>query len=314
MRIVVTGGAGFIGSHLSRRLVDEGHRVAVVDNLDDYYAPALKRADLRQLADSTLFSFQEADICDSSRIEQVFTAEQPEAVIHLAARVGVRPSLERPLDYEETNVRGTMIILEAARRWGVGKFLFASSSSVYGNTRRVPFTEEDHQMLPISPYAATKIAGEKMCYAYSHLYALPVICLRLFTVYGPRQRPDLAIHKFAKLIDAGRAVPFYGDGNTARDYTYIDDIVEGFHAALRLDERYEVINLGNSHPVRLTELISVLEEKLGKQAILERLPPQPGGVNMTCADISKAARLLGYSPRTSLPEGIGKFVECLRQR
>ena len=194
----------------------------------------------------------------------MFAAEQPEAVIHLAARVGVRPSLERPLDYEESNVRGTVIVLEAARRWGVGKFLFASSSSVYGNTPRVPFTEEDHQILAISPYAATKIAGEKMCYAYSHLYALPVICLRLFTVYGPRQRPDLAIHKFAMLIDSGRAVPFYGDGNSARDYTYIDDIVAGFHGALHLDASYEVINLGNSHPVRLTELISVLEEKLGK--------------------------------------------------
>src|SRR5579872_705126 len=308
MRILVTGGAGFIGSHLCERLLGEGHEIAILDDLNDFYSPESKRANLALLEAAGPVKFWRGDIRSEKTVSDVFDAHRPEAVFHLAARAGVRPSLACPLLYEETNVRGTLLLLEAARLHGVPKFLFASSSSIYGVANRVPFSEDDHLNLPVSPYAATKIAGEKLCFTWSHLYGLHVICLRFFTVYGPRQRPDLAIHKFARLIEEGKPLPFFGDGSSGRDYTYIDDIVEGLMAALRYDAGYEVFNLGNSHPVRLTELVAELERSLGRRATLDRQPDQPGDVPITYADITKAARLLGYRPQTTFSQGIERFV------
>jgi UDP-glucuronate 4-epimerase len=312
MRILVTGGAGFIGSHLAERLVSSGHCVSIVDDLNDFYSPEVKRANLNAVGAAGPVEFHWCDIRNVDAMDRIVGSFQPEAIFHLAARAGVRPSLEQPLLYEETNVKGTLILLEAARRNGVKKFVFASSSSVYGIANRVPFREDDPVHCPISPYAATKLAAEKFCFTYSHLYRLPVVCLRFFTVYGPRQRPDLAIHKFARLIEAGRPVPFFGDGSSGRDYTYIDDAVSGLLAALSYDTRFEIFNIGNSRPVKLTELVSTLEAALGKPAVLERRPDQPGDVPLTFADISKAGRLLGYQPRTSFEDGIRKFVEWMR--
>ena len=312
MRILVTGGAGFIGSHLAERLVSSGHCVSIVDDLNDFYSPEVKRANLNAVRAAGPVEFHWCDIRNVDAMDRIVGSFQPEAIFHLAARAGVRPSLEQPLLYEETNVKGTLILLEAARRNSVKKFVFASSSSVYGIANRVPFREDDPVHCPISPYAATKLAAEKFCFTYSHLYRLPVVCLRFFTVYGPRQRPDLAIHKFARLIEAGRPVPFFGDGSSGRDYTYIDDAVSGLLAALSYDTRFEIFNIGNSRPVKLTELVSTLEAALGKPAVLERRPDQPGDVPLTFADISKAGRLLGYQPRTSFEDGIRKFVEWMR--
>jgi len=312
MRILVTGGAGFIGSHLAERLVSSGHCVSIVDDLNDFYSPEVKRANLNAVGAAGPVEFHWCDIRNVDAMDRIVGSFQPEAIFHLAARAGVRPSLEQPLLYEETNVKGTLILLEAARRNSVKKFVFASSSSVYGIANRVPFREDDPVHCPISPYAATKLAAEKFCFTYSHLYRLPVVCLRFFTVYGPRQRPDLAIHKFARLIEAGRPVPFFGDGSSGRDYTYIDDAVSGLLAALSYDTRFEIFNIGNSRPVKLIELVSTLEAALGKPAVLERRPDQPGDVPLTFADISKAGRLLGYQPRTSFEDGIRKFVEWMR--
>lgn len=312
MRILVTGGAGFIGSHLCERLLVLGHRVTILDDLNDFYSPAAKRANLAAVAAAGPAEIRIGDIRDAQAVEDVVASCRPEAMIHLAARAGVRPSLEHPLLYEETNVRGTLLLLEAARRHGVKKFIFASSSSVYGAANRVPFREEDHPNLPISPYAATKIAGEKLCFTYAHLYGIRTVCLRFFTVYGPRQRPDLAIHKFARLMASGKPIPFFGDGTTGRDYTYIEDILAGILAALDYDCPYDIFNLGNSHPVSLNEMVKTLEEALGCKAILDRQPEQPGDVPITYADISKSARLLGYLPRTPFAEGIRRFAEWFR--
>ncbi len=246
------------------------------------------------------------------RAFRIIEETRPELIVHLAARAGVRPSLERPLLYEQVNVGGTYILLEAARTFGVRKFVFASSSSIYGETGSVPFRETETADLPISPYAATKIAGEKICYTYSHLYGIGVACLRFFTVYGPRQRPDLAIRKFTEMIDRGQPIPVYGDGSSGRDYTYVDDIVQGVIAAARLDCSFEVFNLGNASPVSLATLIQTIENGLGKKATLRRLPLQAGDVPITYADISKAARMLGYSPHTPFAQGIEKFIEWYR--
>jgi len=312
VRVLVTGGAGFIGSHLCERLLGEGHAVSILDDLNDFYDPALKRRNLDGIRAAGAVDFHHGDICDPDTVERVMTAERPEAIIHLAARAGVRPSLARPLLYERVNVHGTMVLLEAARQAGVGKFLLASSSSVYGIADRVPFSEEESANRPVSPYAATKIAAEKICFTYSHLYGLPVVCLRLFTVYGPRQRPDLAIRKFTELMLAGAAVPVFGDGSSGRDYTYVDDTVAGVIAALHYQTRYEVFNLGNSHPVSLRTLVETLEVELGVRARIERLPDQPGDVPITYADISKARRLLGYQPATPFADGIRRFVRWYR--
>jgi UDP-glucuronate 4-epimerase len=314
MRILLTGGAGFIGSHLSERLLRDGHALTIVDDLNDFYSPAVKRANLDAVRCAGPVTFHEADICDEQKIFVIGWESKPDAIIHLAARAGVRPSLEDPLLYEHVNVRGTTVLLEMARQLGVPKFVFASSSSVYGVADCVPFREDDALNLPISPYAATKIAGEKICFTYAHLYNIRTVCLRLFTVHGPRQRPDLAIHKFTRLISQGKPIPVFGDGSSGRDYTYFSDVIDGIIAALHYDCRFEVFNLGNSHPVDLTTLIRTLEKSLGREATIQRLPNQPGDVPITYADISKAQRLLGYSPRVSFNEGIAEFVTWFSKR
>jgi UDP-glucuronate 4-epimerase len=309
MRILVTGGAGFIGSHLSERLLRDGHDVAILDDLNDFYSPARKERNLEAVRAAGLVGFYHGTICDPALVRRVMQERRPEAIVHLAARAGVRPSLEQPLLYEQVNGYGTTLLLEEARLAGAGKFVFASSSSIYGIANRVPFSEEDHLNLPISPYAATKIAGEKICFTYSHLYGLKAVCLRFFTVYGPRQRPDLAINKFTRLLLEGKPLPVFGDGSSGRDYTFVEDIVAGIVAALHYDCSYEIFNLGNSSPVTLAEMIETLERATGRKAVIERLPNQPGDVPITFADIGKARRLLGYQPCTSFDDGIRRFVE-----
>src|SRR6266496_585660 len=278
--VLVTGGAGFIGSHLVDRLLADGHaRVTVVDNFNEFYDPQIKHANLAGHLERSDFKLVVADIANWQAMDNLFAAGKFDVVVHLAARAGVRPSLADPLAYEETNVRGTYALLEAARRHGVPRFIFGSSSSVYGINSRVPFSEADPIAQPISPYAATKIAGEAACHAYSHLYGMRTVCLRFFTVYGARQRPDLAIHKFARLIAEGRSIPMFGDGSSRRDYTYIDDIVAGLCAAIDYQESlFEIINLGESETIELRRLIELLERAVGKRAVIERRPQQPGDV------------------------------------
>src|SRR6266571_3849208 len=309
--VLVTGGAGFIGSHLVDRLLCEGDaRVTVVDNFNDFYDPAIKRANIAAHIERDDFELVEADIADAGAMNELFRRRDFDCIVHLAARAGVRPSLDDPLAYEETNVRGTFTLLEAARRSGAPKFIFSSSSSVYGINSKVPFSEDDPVANPISPYAATKLAGEAACHVYSHLYDLRVVCLRLFTVYGARQRPDLVIHKFAKLITEGKPLPVFGDGTTRRDHTYIDDIIAGVVAAMRYEQsQFEIINLGESQTIGLRRLVELLEHALGRTAVIDHRSPQPGDLPLTYADISKARRLLGYDPQTKIEEGIQKFVE-----
>jgi UDP-glucuronate 4-epimerase len=313
MKYLVTGGTGFIGSHVAGNLLTSGHEVSILDDLNDFYSPELKRENLAEVAKCGSGRFDHCDICDQKRIAEIVGETRPEVIIHLAARAGVRPSIEQPLLYERVNVHGTMVLLEACRAFGIRKFVFASSSSIYGIANQVPFREDDTAALPISPYAATKIAGEKVCYTYSHLYGIQVVCLRFFTVYGPRQRPDLAIRKFTEKIDRGEPIPVFGDGSSGRDYTYIDDIVQGVMAAAQLDCSYDVFNLGNAHPISLNTLIQTIEECLGKRANIQRLPLQPGDVPITFADIAKARRILGYSPATPFHEGVHKFVDWYQQ-
>jgi UDP-glucuronate 4-epimerase len=309
--ILVTGGAGFIGSHLVDRLLAEGGwRVCVVDDFNDFYAPSVKRENVREHMKSASYRLCEADIRERLRLEDIFREERFDCIVHLAARAGVRPSLSEPMLYVETNINGTLNLLELAREHGVKQFVFGSSSSVYGINAKVPFSEEDPIRQPISPYAATKAAGELVCHTYSHLYGIRCVCLRFFTVYGARQRPDLAIHKFAKLITEGRAIPVFGDGTTRRDYTYIDDIIAGVRAAIDFDASdYEVFNLGESQTVELNKLISLLEKELDRHALVDRQPMQPGDVPQTFADVTKARRLLGYNPQTKIEDGIKRFVE-----
>ncbi|HKC63090.1 MAG TPA: GDP-mannose 4,6-dehydratase [Pyrinomonadaceae bacterium] len=310
-KILVTGGAGFIGSHLVDRLLSEGGwRVTVVDDFNDFFAPEVKRGNVREHLRNSSYSLYEADIRDRARLEQIFREEKFDCIVHLAARAGVRPSLAEPLLYAETNINGTLNLLELARASKVKQFVFGSSSSVYGINAKVPFSEDDPIRQPISPYAATKAAGELICHTYSHLYGIRSVCLRFFTVYGARQRPDLAIHKFAKLMTEDRAIPVFGDGTTRRDYTYIDDIIAGVRAAIDYDQSdYEVFNLGESETVELNELIALLEKELGIRARIDRKPQQPGDVPQTFADIKKARRLLGYNPQTKIEEGIKRFVQ-----
>ncbi len=315
-RILLTGGAGFIGSHLAEELIRRGQKLSIVDNLDNFYALTRKRLNLEAIRQTGSFEFFETDVRDMDALRKVATHVQPEIVIHLAARAGVRPSIEQPALYESVNVAGTVNLLEVAREFKVQRLILGSSSSVYGMSNTVPFCEDDLKARPISPYAATKLAAELMCYTYTHLYRLTTICLRFFTVYGPRQRPDLAIHKFTALIESGNPIPVYGDGSMGRDYTYVDDIVAGVVASLdyvpETDPPFEIFNLGNSRPVRLTELIEQLEAATGKKAIQERLPDQPGDVPITWANIDKAKRLLGYSPMTSMEQGLRNFVDWYR--
>jgi UDP-glucuronate 4-epimerase len=312
MKALVTGSAGFIGSHLCERLLADGNAVVGLDNLDDFYDPAVKRANMSKSMGSDKFRFVEGDIRAPGCIDDVLKSGDVDIVVHLAAKAGVRPSIADPAGYQDVNITGTVVLLEGVKRYGIGKFIFASSSSVYGNNKKVPFSESDNVDFPISPYAATKKAGELICHTYSHLYDIDMTCLRFFTVYGPRQRPDLAIHKFCKLIEAGQAIPVFGDGSMMRDFTYIDDILDGVTAAMERTNGYEIYNLGESRPVRLDELINRIEDALGKKAIIERLPNQPGDVDQTYADVSKAQKELGYEPATQIEVGLKRFVEWLR--
>jgi UDP-glucuronate 4-epimerase len=317
-RVMLTGGAGFIGSHLAEALLHRAMHLTIVDNLDNFYPPSWKKENLEAIRQTGKFEFFELDIRDEKSLREAYKRSRPEVVIHLAARAGVRPSIEQPLLYEQVNVRGTLNLLELSREYGATKFLFGSSSSVYGDDPRCPFSEDQVGLRPISPYAATKLAGEMFCYTYAHLFALPVICLRFFTVYGPRQRPDLAIHKFTALMEAVKPIPIFGDGSTGRDYTYVDDIVAGVLAALEHMPQsadgavFEVFNLGNSHPVKLSELVDLLERVSGHEAIREYKPLQPGDMRLTWADISRATRLLGYRPSTNLEDGLTRFVTWYR--
>lgn len=319
MRVVVTGGAGFIGSHLCERLLARGDEVAAIDSFDPFYDPAVKRRNVAGALASPRFRLVEADVRDLAGMEAGLRAagwDGAEMVVHLAARAGVRPSIGDPALYADVNVTGTAAVLELARRVGARGFVFGSSSSVYGNNERVPFSEDHAVERPISPYAATKRASELLCHTYAHLYGLPVVCLRFFTVYGPRQRPDLAIHKFARLMLEGRPIPLFGDGGTERDYTYVDDVLQGVEGAIAYAAAnpgcFEIVNLGESDTVTLRRLVDVLSRSLGVDPAIERLPAQPGDVQRTFADISKARRLLGYAPATRVEEGIPRFVEWLR--
>ena len=330
MKVLITGAAGFIGSHLCERLLDDEWLVVGVDNFDDFYDPQIKRRNIDGCLKNKNFQLVEADIRDSAAMDRTI-GDGIEIIVHLAARAGVRPSITQPLLYADVNVNGTMVLLEAAKKHKIDKFIFGSSSSVYGNNEKVPFSEDDNVDFPISPYAATKKAAELVCHTYHHLYGLDVTCLRFFTVYGPRQRPDLAIHKFARLIEGGKPIPVYGDGTMMRDFTYIDDIIDGTVAAIEQltsqesratspefntpvrNVSFDIYNLGESKPITVNDLVAEIENALGKKAGKQYVPPQPGDVERTYADITKAARELGYNPTTTIQAGLAKFVAWLRK-
>lgn len=309
--ILLTGGAGFIGSHLAEQLLSEGEwSVTIIDDLNDFYSPEIKKKNLEFIRSKGDFTFVEANICEKDTIKKLFEETSFDVIVHLAARAGVRPSLLEPHLYYETNLLGTLNLLEAARLHEVKQFVFGSSSSVYGINAKIPFSETDPIRSPISPYAATKAGGEHMCHTYSHLYGIRTVCLRFFTVYGARQRPDLAIHKFSRLMAEGKPIQVFGDGSSRRDYTYIDDIIQGVRASMDYDGSiHEVLNLGESETTELRELIELLEQQLGIKALIDRQPMQPGDVPVTFADIAKARELLNYDPTTKISDGIPKFVE-----
>ena len=311
---LVTGAAGFIGSHLAERLLARGDRVIGFDNFDPFYARSLKEQNLAMAREHADFTFVEGDCADAAQVREAFR-EPVDVIVHLAAKAGVRPSIQDPLGYTRANIVGTQVMLEAAREHNVARFIFASSSSVYGNNEKVPFSEADDVDRPISPYAATKRAGEAICHTYHHLYGTSILALRFFTVYGPRQRPDLAIRKFSELMLKDQEIPFFGDGTTERDYTWIDDIMQGVLAAVdrsATHREFEVINLGESRTTSLKRLVDLISAALGKEAKLKMLPLQPGDVNRTFADVTKAKRLLNYNPTTPVESGIPRFVEWLK--
>jgi UDP-glucuronate 4-epimerase len=312
MKLIVTGGAGFIGSHFAEQALAAGHEVIVLDDFNDFYSPEIKKTNTKGLVDHAQIC--NMDIRDCDRVRTLFAETKPDTVVHFAARAGVRPSIQNPELYLDTNIKGTFHLLEAARNVGVSRFIFASSSSVYGVLKTVPFREDMCLNQTISPYAASKLAAEQLCSNYSYLYNMRCISLRFFTVYGPRQRPDLAIHSFTRSILEGTPIRQFGDGSTRRDYTYIDDILQGLSASLTYGgPNYDVFNLGESETTPLSALISTLESALGRKALIERLPEQAGDVPLTFADISKARALLNYQPRTKVSEGIPRFVEWFRQ-
>jgi len=308
VRILVTGGAGFIGSHLVEKLLADEHDVVILDDFNDFYDPQIKHANITGFAKDVIVCH--VDLRDGAAVRNLFHREKVDAIAHLAARAGVRPSIQHPQLYYDTNVSGTLHLLEAARVTGVERFVFASSSSVYGASKTVPFSEDQHLTQTLSPYGATKVAGEFLCSTYSQLYQLRVVALRYFTVYGPRQRPDLAIHQFTRRIYDSQPIDQFGDGTTRRDYTYIDDVIQGTMAALEYEgPRYDIFNLGENETIQLKELISAIEDALGKKAKVNRLPEQPGDMPLTCADISKARKLLGYNPTTKFSKGLPRFVK-----
>lgn len=311
--VLITGAAGFIGSNLSEKMLQNGYRVIGIDNFDDFYDPDIKRRAIGWLQHSD-FTLYEGDIRDKDFLDDVFTANRPDLVVHLAARAGVRPSIEQPMLYYDVNVTGTLLLLEAMKKAGVKDMLFASSSSVYGNNKKVPFSETDNVDNPISPYAATKKAGELLCYTYHHLYDFNIFCLRFFTVYGPGQRPEMAIQKFGRKIMANEPISIFGDGTTRRDYTYIDDITDGIKACVGKLKGFEVLNLGNSQTISLIDLVKSIEHTLDKKAIIKWEPMQPGDVEITYADISKARNLIGFNPEFPVKDGLKQMFEKQKAR
>jgi UDP-glucuronate 4-epimerase len=312
MKILVTGGAGFIGSHLCETLVKQHHKVICVDNFCDFYNPKIKENNLKELNKYPNFKFYNIDIRNVTELNAVFSKEPFDLMIHLAAMAGVRPSIENPQLYFDVNITGTVNLLELCKKYNVKKIIFASSSSVYGNNHKVPFEESDPVDNPISPYAATKKSGELICHTYHTLYNMSIACLRFFTVYGPRQRPDLAIHKFTNMILNDEPIPVFGDGTTQRDYTYIDDILDGITKCIDyvfFGNKYQIFNLGESSTISLVEMISTIENTLNKKAKKNILPMQAGDVNRTFANISKSKKLLNYNPQTKFTEGIKKFID-----
>lgn len=313
MNILVTGAAGFIGSHVCEYFIKQNHSVVGIDNFDPFYSRKIKNLNLEQLLLNNNFQFYETDIQNKEALNSIFSSNKIDIVIHLAAKAGVRPSIDSISEYYEVNVNGTVNLLESMRTNGVKKMLFASSSSIYGNNVKVPFSETDAVDHPISPYASTKKSGELLCHVYSHLYNFDITCLRFFTVFGPRQRPDLAIHKFTRFIDEGIPLPFYGDGTTSRDYTYIDDIVNGISCAMNTVGGYRIYNLGESRVINLKNLVETIEKLLGKKAVLKFLPLQPGDVKTTYADISKAREEIGYAPKFDMESGINEFINWYKE-
>jgi len=314
MNIVVTGGAGFIGSHLCQKLINMGSKVICIDNFDDFYDPHLKEDNISEIVDGPDFKLYSSDICDRDQIEEIFSKNKIEMVVHLAARAGVRPSIKNPFLYGKVNVLGTINLLECCKKYNINKFIFASSSSVYGGNKKIPFSEDDSVDHPMSPYAATKKAGELICYTYHSLYKISVFCYRFFTVYGPRQRPEMAVHKFIRRILKGEQIEIYGDGSSSRDYTYIDDVISGVVNSLERVKGFEVINLGNSNTVRLIDLVKLIEAVTGGKASLKFLDNQPGDVFITYADIRKAGKMLQYFPKTNIKEGLIKFVKWYKEK
>ena len=313
--ILVTGGAGFIGSHLCERLLSNGSKVICLDNFDSFYDPNVKIKNVERMTKKfpDLFELVTGDIRNPEHLKGIFQKTKFDFVVHLAARAGVRPSIADPLLYQDVNIRGTIVLLEACKEHRIQNFIFASSSSVYGENQRVPFTEKDLDIQPISPYGATKRAGELLCYSYHHLYGMHIACLRIFTAYGPRQRPEMAIHKFTRLIDQGEKIPIYGDGSSRRDYTYIDDLIDGILGVVHCHKGFEIYNLGESQTPSLKELIRLIEKALSKKANIETLETQPGDVSVTYADITKAKQMLKYHPKVKMKKGIQCFVEWYKE-
>jgi UDP-glucuronate 4-epimerase len=314
MNILDTGAAGFIGSHVCEQFIKHGNSIIGIDNFDNFYPLLFKKRNLFGLKKNKDFQFHNTDIRNRKALNNIFSKNKVDVVIHLAAKAGVRPSIDSIEEYYDVNVNGTVSLLEAMRQNNVRKLLFASSSSIYGNNLKVPFSETDTVDNPISPYASTKKSGELLCHVYSHLYNFDITCLRFFTVFGPRQRPDLAIHKFTRLIDEGKPIPFYGDGSTSRDYTYIDDIVQGINCAINYLNGYQIFNLGESNVISLTQLVETIEISLNKKALLNKQPMQPGDVSKTFADISKARSEIGYNPKFDFQTGIVEFVKWYKSQ
>jgi len=314
MHILITGGAGFIGSHLCEKLIDLNHKIICIDNFNNYYNPKIKENNLKNIIDNKNFTLYRLDILNKEKINEIFSAQKINMIIHLAARAGVRPSLSNALLYEAVNVQGTINLLEACKDYGIKKFIFASSSSVYGDNKKVPFSEDDNVDNPISPYAATKKSGELICYTYHYLYGISILCFRLFTVYGPRQRPEMAIHKFTRHILEEKPIEVFGDGTSSRDYTYIDDIIPGIISSLDKINGYEIINLGNSKPINLLKLINLIEKAINRKAVIKYADAQPGDVFTTYADIRKAKKMLKYQPEISIEEGIENFIKWYKKK
>ncbi len=313
-KLLLTGFAGFIGSHLSERLLNDGYELVGIDDFNNYYDPKIKERNIVGFKDNKNFTVYRGDIRDKNILNDMFEKHKIDIIVHLAARAGVTPSLKEPILYEEVNILGTLNLLELARKYNCKKFIFGSSSSVYGECKNIPFKETEPDLKPISPYGVSKLTGEKYCHTYHHLYKLPIIGLRFFTVYGPRQRPDLAIHKFTKLIDEGKPIPVFGDGQYKRDFTYVTEIIDGITESINYSKSgFEIFNLGESHTTSVVDLIKLIEQAVGKKTIIDWQEAQPGDVPLTYADVSKAEKLLGYKPRTKPEEGIKKFVEWYRK-